>query len=403
MSDTFSLALVGLGGYGNGYVAALLDSPRNDEFRLVGGIDPTPASCVRLNDLKSRGVPLFASLQEFLDAGHRADLIIISSPIQYHADQTCAGLSHGSSVLCEKPLCATVDNAKQMLQCRERAGGKHLVAIGYQWSFSKAIQTLKADIIAGRLGRPRRFKCIALWPRDEAYYTRNGWAGAKQDPQGDWVLDSPVNNACAHQLHNMLYVLGPQTDRSAKPARVTAELYRAHQITNYDTAAMRCFTADGVELLFITTHASTTLRGPVLSYEFENATVSFSEAPGARLIARFRDGTQIDYGSPMESRDRKLWLTIENVREGTPTVCGIEAAAAHTQCVGAAQESTPEIGVFPRDQIRIQGEAGKRKTSVIGLSDILGRCYDLWKLPSELGGVGWAKPGRDVSINGSLD
>jgi len=34
------------------------------------------------------------------------------------------------------------------------------------------------------------------------------------------VLDSPVNNATAHYLHNMFYVLGHATDASAMPACV---------------------------------------------------------------------------------------------------------------------------------------------------------------------------------------
>ena len=41
---------------------------------------------------------------------------------------------------------------------------KKIVAIGYQWSFSDAIQKLKADVIAGIFGKPRRLKTLVLWP-----------------------------------------------------------------------------------------------------------------------------------------------------------------------------------------------------------------------------------------------
>ena len=41
----------------------------------------------------------------------------------------------------------------------------------------------------------------------------------------------------------MLYVLGKTPDTSAQPHSVTAELYRANPIENYDTAAIRCTTA----------------------------------------------------------------------------------------------------------------------------------------------------------------
>jgi predicted dehydrogenase len=398
MSEPLALAMVGLGGYGNGYVAALLDGQDRADVRLVAGVDPAPASCNRLGELRARQIPIYSSLDAFFKQA-TADLVVICSPIQYHASQTCLALNHGVHVLCEKPLCATLDDANEMRAARDRAG--KLVAIGYQWSFSQAIHDLKADILSGTLGRARRLKCITLWPRDESYYTRNRWAGAKQDAHGQWVLDSPVNNACAHQLHNMLYVLGPQTDRSAKPARLSAELYRANNIGNYDTAAIRCFTSDGVEVMFITSHATSSSRGPIFAYEFEHATVHFHDGPTAPIVAKFNDGRERSYGTPMEPRDHKLSLTLKDIRRGTPTPCGIEAAASHTQCVWAAQQSMPEITPFPQDQVRISGEPGRRKTTVEGLTDTLVRCYDEWKLPSEIG-VSWGRAGSEIHINGTL-
>src|SRR5690606_17230028 len=108
----------------------------------------------------------------------------------------------------------------------------------------------------------------------EAYYRRSGWAGKIRDPEGRWILDSPANNAMAHDLHNMFYVLGKKTDESAVPAWVEAELYRAYPIENFDTAAVRCRTADGVDVLFYVSHVPLAEKGPVFSYEFERATVS---------------------------------------------------------------------------------------------------------------------------------
>ena len=128
--------------------------------------------------------------------------------------------------------------------------------IGYQWSFSKAIQSLKNDIIKGLFGKPIRLKTLALWPRDDEYYGRNNWAGRIKENQGKWVLDSPMNNAVAHYLHNMFYVLGFEVDSSAVPKQVIAECYRANPIENYDTAVCRILTTDDVEILFYASHAS---------------------------------------------------------------------------------------------------------------------------------------------------
>src|SRR3954454_7423562 len=179
MSDRVSIALVGIGGYGNNFVTALLDAPNQDSFRFAGTIDPSPMTCRRLGDLKARSIPLYPNLESFFEKD-RADLVIVSTPLQLHARHTCSAREHGASVLCEKPLCVTLEQAKQMRETRDRMR-KH-VAIGYQWSFSEAIQRLKADVMSGALGKPKRLKCLVLWPRDEAYYARNKCAGAKQDP-----------------------------------------------------------------------------------------------------------------------------------------------------------------------------------------------------------------------------
>jgi len=258
MKKPVTILLVGAGGYGNFYVDLLLDTKEPRDYRVAGVVEPNPAGSRRLPELLGEGVPLFLSLAEFYRQ-HRADLAIISSPIQFHAEQIITAVTAGSHVLCEKPLCATVEEGKAIIAAAKDTG--KLVAVGYQWSFSRAIQELKEDIGRGLLGRAQRMKTMVFWPRDFAYYQRNNWAGRIKDDQGRWVLDSVVNNATAHFLHNMFFVLGKSSrenarGQSAYPAAVTAELYRANPIENYDTAALRVRTAGGTELMYYATHAT---------------------------------------------------------------------------------------------------------------------------------------------------
>ncbi|MBM4050671.1 MAG: Gfo/Idh/MocA family oxidoreductase, partial [Planctomycetes bacterium] len=322
MTNEITVVLVGIGGYGHNYVSALLDAPPAQEAkkpgflekpgfsaaRIVGAVDPSPERCTRLADVQARGIPICSSLEQFY-ASARADLAVISTPIHLHGPQTCLALSHGSHVLCEKPLGATVEQAGEMIRARDRAG--KVAAIGYQWSFAPTILALKADAMAGKLGRPRRLKTLVLAPRDEKYYGRSRWAGAKQDASGLWVLDSPVNNAAAHSVHNMFFVMGERVDRSAWPVRVTAELYRAHPIQNYDTAMLRAQADNGAEVFFAVSHAVQQARGPVFSYEFEHGVVQYGEETSRRVVARFKDGSVKDYGSPDAERIRKLWATMD--------------------------------------------------------------------------------------------
>lgn len=393
MAKALSVVLVGIGGYGAMYCSAFRD-PRLQDCRIVGAVDPCPSTPQNLAHLAAHNATVVTSIAELNDMPP-ADLAIIASPLQFHAEHTAELLRRGSNVLCEKPLCATLEQAAAMARARDVAG-KH-VAVGYQWSYSAAVQALKADIAAGVLGTPRRFRTLLLWPRDEKYYLRNGWAGHRFDAAGRPVHDSPVNNAAAHYLHNMLYLLGDRPDRSAVPERVTAELYRGHQIDNYDTAAIRCHVAGGVELLFLATHASTAYRGPTFVFEFEHATVRYEHERGARITAEFADGGVRDYGCPEESHYVKLFSILNSIRTGEPPVCGIEAAAAQTQVMLAALDSSGEPRRFPDSMVSWRGEPGERKVEVAGLDAALTEGYTAGKLPSELA-IEWAVAGREVSV-----
>jgi len=393
MTDEITVALIGIGGYGNHYANAMVDAKPDQRVRLLAAADPSPASCRRLEDLKKLA-PLYKSAAEIFES-HKPDLTVIASPPHLHAPQICMALQHGSAVMCEKPICTIPADARKILNARLLAGRD--VAIGYQWSFSDAVQQLKGDILAGRLGAPKRLRNISLWPRDEAYYGRSPWAGAQTDRDGNPIFDSPVANGCAHHLHNMLYVLGAQVDRSARVVSAQAELYRANPIENYDTAAIRYRTDAGVELLFYATHATDERQGPVYDYEFEKAVVHYDDSPEAHMTVKFADGSEKDYGCPHEARDRKFWLSVDALRHGKPTVCGIEASSVHTLCVAAAAESCPDIATFDAAMIRYVGDPGHRISSVIGLADAFRQAYQAGKLPSEMG-LPWAKVGKTVAV-----
>jgi predicted dehydrogenase len=340
------------------------------------------ARCEKLPDLTAQGAPVFDTVEAFYAAGHRADLATIASPIQFHCVQACAALAAGSAVLCEKPVGALVEEADRM-EAAERAAGRFL-AIGYQWSYSRAIQALKADILGGRLGAPRRLKTSVLWPRGTHYFSRNNWAGRIKDGAGRWVLDSPVNNACAHYLHNMLYVLGDRVDTSARPVEVTAELYRAYPVETFDTCALRVRTDKGVEILFHTSHTTRHQINPEFVFEFERGTVRYSEEEtGAQIVGTFADGSTCHYGDPAAEPRAKLLASLAALRGPASTiVCGVPAARMHTACVNALRD-VPVHTFDPSRIDRYSRETGDSFLFVPGLEEMLGDAFEHDCLPSE--------------------
>ena len=210
MQSVVRLVMVGVGGYALTYLKKLLDPQCDLPVKLVGGVDPFAKNSPVYNELVAAGVPLYDTVEDFYRE-QEADLAIIATPIQLHAGQSIYCMEHGSDVLCEKPVCAVIDDVQRMIEARDRTGKR--LAIGYQWSYSAAVQRLKQDVLSGRYGRPLRMKTIVLWPRDREYYRRgSGWAAHKKNARGEWILDSVAANATAHYLHNMLYVAGNQVE-----------------------------------------------------------------------------------------------------------------------------------------------------------------------------------------------
>ncbi len=392
-----TVAMVALGGYGNFYLEAMFDEGEAHGVTLVAGVDPNPVRCRYLDQLEAAEIPIYPDLESFYAEG-TADLVVIAAPIPLHRPFTSTALTHGSSVLCEKPVAATVQDARAMAEAEAEADG--FVGVGYQWSYSEAVQALKRDVMAGALGTPVRMRTKVLWPRPLSYYGRSSWAARVKTDAGDWVLDSPVMNATAHYLHNCFYVLGETRESSAMPVDVEAELYRANEIENYDTGAIRCHTDAGVEILYYAAHPVPETIGPVFSYEFEDAVVSY-EGRGDPIVATFNDGRMVDYGDPFADNRRKLWQAADAVRAGAPMACGIAAASAHTLCTDGAQESGWPIVDFPEDRVQRQsiGEGEDTLVWVQGLQETLERAYDEGCLPSDLGDIDWARAGTSLLLN----
>ncbi|MDR6550085.1 Gfo/Idh/MocA family oxidoreductase [Paenibacillus qinlingensis] len=394
-----NVVLVGIGGYGGFYVNALLQGGGKYPYILNGVVDPYPERSHYYEKIRELKIPMYPSLEAYY-AVAKSDLAVIASPIQYHSTQTCLALSQGSNVLSEKPLCPTMEEAFMMMKARDQA--QKFVAIGYQWSHSQGIQDLKRDIMSGEFGKPLRLKTLVLWPRTDSYYAR-GWAGKKQDANGTMILDSVANNATAHYLHNMFYVLGEGIAESAFPSVVRAELYRANFIDNFDTAAMRAYTENGVEVLYYGSHAVNQSKGALFRYEFEQAVITFDDGEhkkGSPIVARFHNGEIKEYENPNQHPATKLWMAIAAVAEQGVPVCGIEAAMSQTMCISGMQASMREIVDFPEAIVKRGERFWKNDTGhyVEGLVEQMTHCYEQAILPAEAG-YHWAKSGESIQLS----
>lgn len=387
-----SIVLSGIGGYGYHYLRALLDefSPSKVELRAV--VDPEFEKREAFDEIRQRKIPIYTDMDDFFKHDS-AELAVISSPIHQHVPQSLAALNAGCNVLCEKPVCAAIQDVDRLIEASKRSG--RFVYIGYQWSYSSAVQALKRDIMLGVFGAPLRLRLICCWCRNDFYYERNDWAGRIKSADGAWVLDSPANNAMAHFLHFMLYILGNEIHLSAVPAEICAEAFRANPIENYDTVACRVRMLDGPELLCYFSHATRDDHGPKFILEFEDAEMRISRRPWRIVITRGRHA-RYRYGSPdSDHQFRKLFEAVRAARDDIPAVCTAETARSQTLCIDGIQDSIASVVEFPRSVLK-RDNMHKRWLAE-GSDDMLNKCFSKAVLPSETG-VPWAERGKIVDL-----
>ena len=363
------ILLVGTGGFAAGYIKTLLEKT-DDTVVWAGAVDPFITEENR-QLLQENHIPLYTSMEEYY-VNQKADLTIICTPTYLHKEQCIYALSQGSNVLCEKPVAPTEAEGREMLAAEETYG--KFIAIGFQWSFCQAILDLKKDILAGVLGKPLGLKTAIAWPRDLKYYGRStGWAGSVMR-NGHLVLDSIASNACAHYLHNMLFMLGGAMDESAEVSSVQGKCLRANAIENFDTCTLKMETAAGVKLYFAASHAVEQQRNPIFEYRFEKATVRYAAAKDATIQAEFTDGTVKDYGVPAHASDfSKLWECVKAIRQGERPACTVKTALPHTMCIEKLYRQIP-VEDFAKESVVYNEE--KNRMEVPGLFDRLYRAYE---------------------------
>ncbi len=366
--DKVKILSVGVGGYANIYLGKLLFE-ENPAFEIVGAVDPFAKNAKFYSDIVAKGIPVYDTMDDFYNEGKTADLAVITTPIHFHTRQILTAIEHGANVMCEKPLSGVSADAK-LIEDAAAAAGKW-VMIGYQWSYSDAIQALKDDICKGILGKPVFLKTMILWPRNKDYFNRGtGWAGKLLAPDGTVINDSVAANATAHYLHNMLFVCGEKYF-ACEAKNVKADLIRVNDIENFDNATISFDIDGGAKCLFIAAHSTKINKNPIFEYRFENATVVYSEDT-KNIVATFNDGTVKEYGYPDAANNAsKVYQAIEGCRSSDfRPVCSPYTAAAHTRTIEEVQKN--KIHTLKPEYVKVEGAL----SYIDGFDALLRRCYD---------------------------
>ena len=277
-------------------------------------------------------------------------------------------------MLCEKPVTIDLKKMQELLKAEKESGC--FVAIGYQMCYQDDVLALKHDIMSGLFGKPLQMKSLRLMRRGDNYYSRNGWAG-KLKCHGDYVFDSPLSNACAHQVQNMLFLLGRNINSTASVTSVSGVLYKARvNIENFDAAAIKISTQEKVNLYYYTAHCLDEKKvGPYSELLFEEALVKEDDG---NWIAELKDGSIKDYSTcDKGKRLQKLYSVLECINNKTNPTCTLETAYEHIKVVLL----TENLPVYLRYDAKLKKGEEDSYYAIENLAKDYLACYESWSLP----------------------
>jgi predicted dehydrogenase len=188
-SQPVKIALIGCGAVSKLYYSpALQELERNNLLQVKTLFDPDAKNVMELQ----KNFPLATRVNNLEEiSAKEIDIAIIASPPQFHSQQTIQLLKSGLSVLCEKPMAATVAEAETMIEAASSASG--LLAIGLFRRFFPATQTIQKILSLNILGEIKSFSFSEggyfQWPVQSPSYFKKPTAHGVLMDVGVHLLD----------------------------------------------------------------------------------------------------------------------------------------------------------------------------------------------------------------------
>jgi len=252
------IGIIGMGGFAAMHHLTVAQLEAEGLVKLTCTCDPRADSAFAAQQqawhFAQRGVRVFSHYRQMIDQCRDAlDYVVISTPINLHAEMHRAAVEAGIPCYLEKP--ATLDHIELEEMIVRDARLAHASLVGFNFIIGPTRRALKQRLLDGEFGAITEATLLGRTPRPADYFYRTDWAGRLIMGERI-VLDSCLGNANAHLVHNMLFWLGQGgLSTWADIATVRAELYRAHAIEGADTFFVQASTPAGQTLRCAVTHA----------------------------------------------------------------------------------------------------------------------------------------------------
>ncbi|MFY0681931.1 MAG: Gfo/Idh/MocA family oxidoreductase [Thalassovita sp.] len=215
------VAIVGTGTMARSHVAAYKANP---DASLVAAVDTRPdvlAAFCKEHDIAHA----FTSIEALLEWGAFDGVSNVTPDAAHHAT-SLPFLRAGKHVLCEKPLAATYDDAREMADVAAQAGVVNMINLSYR--DGPALQKAAQMVAEGAIGAVRHFEASYL----QSWLTQPAWGDWKSESTWLWRLSSRhgskgvLGDVGIHIIDFATFVIG------AMPTSHSAKLHTFHKAPN---------------------------------------------------------------------------------------------------------------------------------------------------------------------------
>jgi UDP-N-acetyl-2-amino-2-deoxyglucuronate dehydrogenase len=217
----------------------------------------------------------------------------ICTPHNTHAALAIDALDRGISVVLEKPVAHTRDEAARLIQAATRSSAH--IAVCFQNRYNAPVQAAFDILSSGAAGTVIGAAATVIWHRSADYYLDRPWRGRWETGGGGLLMNQAI-----HALDLVQWLIGPVTGvRGSASTRFLDDVIEVE-----DTADMVLTHEDGARSVFYTTLAHVTNAPVTVEIVTENATLSLR----GELTVTWKDGrVETVHERALASGERGYW------------------------------------------------------------------------------------------------
>ncbi len=206
MSDPLRVGVVGLGRWGNTLSSYIIRTPG---MKIATCFTRTPEKRRAFSEKFSCGEETsYEAVIERPDV----DAVVIAAPNNKHAELAMAAAAQGKHVFVDKPIAASIPDAKKMIRACEEAGVTLAVGASSRWL--RGHRLFKKMLDEGTIGTLAMAE--TNYSNDRGlHYTPDNWQWYAEGSPG-----GPLLQVAIHQVDNLLYLYGPIKRASAAFSKI---------------------------------------------------------------------------------------------------------------------------------------------------------------------------------------